>query len=61
MKTLLKIGSMIGLIMTALPAILYFAGKIPLETSHLCMVFGMVTWFLTAPFWINAKVNKTIN
>lgn len=58
MKTLLKIGSAIGLMMTALPSIFYFKGDIPLEACHLWMVFGMTIWFLTAPFWINSKLDN---
>lgn len=59
MKTILKIGSLIGLMMTALPAIFYFLGVISLKGCHLWMIFGMAIWFFTAPFWINSKVDNT--
>ncbi|MDI1321901.1 MAG: hypothetical protein PSV36_04080 [Algoriphagus sp.] len=58
MKTLLKLLSFIGLVLTGLPSILFFMEKIELETSHHLMTVGMIIWFVTAPFWINAKVDK---
>jgi hypothetical protein len=33
-------------------------GKIELESSHHLMTLGMIIWFVTAPFWINAKVDE---
>lgn len=58
MRTLLKILSYLGLILTAIPSIFYFMGKISQETSHDLMVVGMILWFVSAPFWINSKVEK---
>jgi hypothetical protein len=58
MRKILKLCSFFGLILTVLPPIFFFLGKISLDSSHLLMVFGMVIWFLTAPFWINSKVDK---
>lgn len=58
MKTLLKLLSYLGLILTGIPSIFYFMGKITQETSHDLMAVGMILWFVSAPFWINAKVNK---
>jgi hypothetical protein len=57
MKLLLKIGSLIGLLLTMSPPILIFLGKIDLDTTKLLMTIGMVAWFSTAPFWINKKVD----
>lgn len=58
MKTLLKILSYLGLILTAIPSFFYFMGEISLEMSKHLMTAGMILWFVTAPFWINAKVDK---
>ncbi len=58
MKFLLKLLSFIGLGLTGIPSVLYFMGKIELESSHHMMTVGMLIWFVTAPFWINAKVDK---
>lgn len=57
MKLFLKIGSLIGLLLTMTPSILIFLGKIDLDTTKLLMTIGMVAWFSTAPFWINKKVD----
>jgi len=57
MKLFLKIGSLIGLLLTMTPPILIFLGKIDLDTTKLLMTLGMVAWFSTAPFWINKKVD----
>ncbi len=59
MRTLLKILSYLGLILTAIPSILFFMGKISQESSSHLMTAGMILWFVSAPFWINSKVEKT--
>jgi hypothetical protein len=55
MKAFLKILSLIGLLLTMIPPILIFMGKIDLDTAKLLMTIGMVAWFSSAPFWINKK------
>jgi len=55
MKAFLKILSFIGLLLTMIPPVLIFLGKIDLETTKLLMTLGMVAWFSSAPFWINKK------
>lgn len=55
MKSMLKIGSLIGLVLTILPPILFFLGKVEMEFMKLWMGIGMVLWLVTAPFWINKK------
>lgn len=46
-----------GLLLTMIPPILIFMGKIDLDTTKLMMAIGMVAWFSTAPFWINKKAD----
>ncbi len=58
MRTLLKLISCLGLILTVIPSILYFMGNISQETSNDLMALGMILWFVSAPFWINSKVEK---
>lgn len=53
MKNLLKILSFIGLALTVVPAFLVFAGIISLPEHKQLMFFGTLTWFATAPFWMN--------
>lgn len=57
MKTLLKIASYLGLVLTIVPPLLYFKSVIDLDSSHLYMTIGMFLWFFTAPFWINKKTD----
>ena len=55
MKSMLKIGSLIGLMMTILPPVLFFLGKMEMASMKFWMGIGMVLWLVTAPFWINKK------
>lgn len=57
MKAFLKILSFIGLLLTMIPPVLIFMGKIDLDTTKLVMTIGMVAWFSTAPFWINKETD----
>lgn len=55
MKMLLKFGSLLGLMFTIYPPILFFKGDMELDRMKWAMGIGMLLWFLTAPFWINKK------
>jgi hypothetical protein len=52
MKTVLKIVSYVGLVLTVVPAFAVMAGAISWETHALLMFIGMVVWFCSAPFWM---------
>ncbi len=52
MITLLKIISIIGLLLTIVPAFLVFAGQLTLTAHYTLMLIGAVVWFLSAPFWM---------
>ena len=52
MKTILKFVSLVGLVLTVLPALLVMVGSIRWETHALLMFVGMVVWFSSAPFWM---------
>ena len=55
MKTLLIILSLGGLALTVIPSVLVFLQEITMEDHKLYMIFGMVLWFTTAPFWIKEQ------
>lgn len=55
MKTLLKILSLAGLLLTITPSVLVFAQEISLDAHKTYMIFGMVLWFFTAPFWMKEQ------
>jgi hypothetical protein len=56
MKRVLKIVSLIGLLATIIPSFLVFADIIALDTNKLLMIVGTLLWFISAPLWMNKKV-----
>ncbi|MFH5833680.1 hypothetical protein ACG2F4_06415 [Halalkalibaculum sp. DA3122] len=55
MRILLIILSLTGLALTLLPSVLVFLQELSLEDHKLYMIFGMVLWFITAPFWVKEQ------
>lgn len=55
MKRLAQLVSLVGLVLTGVPAFLVFAGSIPFEQHTLLMLIGTVLWFASAPFWMKQK------
>lgn len=55
--SLLKILSFIGLGLTIVPSFMVYLGSISHDTHINLMAIGMITWFVTAPFWINKNNN----
>ncbi len=55
MKSFLKTLSFLGLVLTMIPPVLIYLGKIDLQQTHVLMLIGMVCWFISAPFWINKQ------
>lgn len=55
MKLLLKILSVIGLALTAIPGFMVWSGAMAWRTHAQLMFVGMVLWFATAPFWMNRE------
>lgn len=55
MKTILKILSFIGLILTVVPSFMVFNDSITLDMHKWLMLLGTILWFATAPFWMNKK------
>lgn len=58
MNNVLKLLSFIGLVLTILPPVLLFMGKLEMDAMKWIMGFGMVFWMSTAPFWINKTVGS---
>jgi len=55
MRILLIIISIVGLILTIMPAFLVFADKMELQTNKSLMLIGTILWFATAPFWMSKR------
>ncbi len=58
MKMILKLISLIGLGLTLLPSFFVFFGLIELDPNKNLMILGTILWFITAPFWMNKRVQK---
>ena len=55
MTQLFKLISLIGLLLTIVPAFLVFAGTIAIEQHYTYMLIGAIIWFVSAPFWMLKK------
>ncbi|MFC5192717.1 hypothetical protein ACFPIK_13145 [Algoriphagus aquatilis] len=58
MKSVLKLASVIGLMFSIVPPVLFFLGNMELDTMKLWMGIGMLAWMVTAPFWINKQEDR---
>lgn len=58
MNLFLKLISYAGLVLTAIPGALVFAGLLRFEQYTTWMLIGSVLWFATAPFWVGKEKNK---
>ncbi|WP_372638712.1 hypothetical protein [Fodinibius sp.] len=55
MNVTLKIVSFFGLGLTVVPSILVFLQYLSMEDHKLYMIFGMILWFATSPFWMKEQ------
>lgn len=55
MKLFLQLISLIGLLLTIVPPILFFLGKIDHQVQNFWMLAGAVIWFVSASFWLGKK------
>ena len=58
MKQILLFISLAGLLLTILPPVFFFLGKISHSVQNLLLLFGAVIWFVSAVFWLGQR-NKT--
>jgi hypothetical protein len=52
MKNILRIISLLGLLLTAVPSFLVFYQVIDKPTHFVLMLIGTLLWFSSAPFWM---------
>jgi hypothetical protein len=55
MKILLQLVSLVGLLLTIVPSLLYFTEVISKPNHQWLMFAGTILWFATAPFWMNKR------
>jgi len=53
MKTIARIVSLVALVGTIAPPVLFFLGDMGLETTKLWMLVATVVWFAATPIWMD--------
>lgn len=53
MKRAARIVSLVSLVGTILPPLLFFAGQMDLDATKLWMLVSTVTWFVATPVWMD--------
>ena len=52
METPAKIISLIALVATVVPSLLYFSGAVTHDVVKLVALIGTIVWFIATPIWI---------
>lgn len=55
MKKLMEMISYLSLVLIVVAPVLFYAGKIPLETNKLLMTSATVAWFASALCWMGRE------
>jgi hypothetical protein len=55
MKQILQLISLAGILLTIVPPVLFFLGKISQPGQNMWMLIGAVIWFASAIFWLGGK------
>ena len=58
MKYFLVTLSIIGLLLTVVPAFLVYGGVLSFATHKTVATVGSVLWLVTAPFWMNQRTTN---
>ena len=58
MKLTLRLISYLGLALSVVSPVLYWAGQVPSSTNYTLLVVGMFLWFGTAIFWIKPEKHE---
>jgi hypothetical protein len=61
MRYLGIIISMLALVATVLPSVLFLMGNISMDSMKWVMIVATVVWFVVTPFWMNKpRKNKPV-
>jgi len=52
-KTAAKVVSLVALVGTIAPPLLFFAGRIDLDATKQWMLVATVVWFVATPIWMD--------
>ena len=58
MNSGVKIASLIALIVTVAPSLLYFAGLLNLEAVKWISLLGTIAWFVVTPMWMGKEASN---
>ena len=58
MKKTAKVVSMLALIATILPSLLFFADRISLPEAKAWMLVSAIVWYVSAPLWMKIKATE---
>ena len=53
MKTIARLVSLVSLVGTIVPPVLYFAGAMTLAATQSWMLIATIAWFLATPVWMD--------
>ena len=56
MKRIAQLISVLALLATLLPSMMYFAGQMELPAVKTWMLVATVVWFISATFWMEHKI-----
>ena len=59
MKRILQTISLIGILFTIVPPVLFFNEKINQPQQNWLMLLGAIVWFISAYFWLGRKSKKS--
>ena len=53
MRTAARLVSLVSLVGTILPPVLFFTGHMDLDATKLWMLVATIAWFAATPVWMN--------
>ena len=53
MRTAARLVSLVSLVATILPPVLFFTGHMNLDATKLWMLVATIAWFAATPVWMN--------
>jgi hypothetical protein len=53
MSAITKLVSLVALLATTVPCVLFFLGIVDHEAVKVSALVGTIVWFISTPFWMN--------
>ena len=58
MNSIPKLASLIALVVTVTPSLLYFQGMLDAEPMKWISLVGTIAWFIATPMWMGKKPHE---